>query len=114
VLWLGALSAGYALGATVNITTYLTSRYVGVLHFGKIYGIISSAMRLGAGLGPVIAGTIFDKSGSYDSYLLLGIGASCVAALSVFALGCYPTFAAIQPEDSPGDISGGAIGKPAT
>ena len=100
VLWLGALSAGYALGATINITTYLTSRYVGVLHFGKIYGVISSAMRVGAGLGPVIAGTIFDRTGSYDSYLLLGMGASCVAALSVFALGSYPTFTAIQGEDS--------------
>lgn len=110
VLWLGALTAGYALGATVNITTYLTSRYVGVLHFGKIYGVISSAMRLGAGLGPVIAGTIFDKSGSYDIYLLFGMGASCVAGLLVFGLGSYPSFAAIQPDDS----SGLAMGKPTT
>jgi len=108
VLWLGALSAGYALGATINITTYLTSRYVGVLHFGKIYGVISSAMRVGAGLGPVIAGTIFDRTGSYDSYLLLGMGASCVAALSVFALGSYPTFATIQGEDSQTGAMGNA------
>lgn len=114
VLWLGALSAGYALGATINITTYLTSRYVGVLHFGKIYGVISSAMRLGAGLGPVIAGTIFDKSGSYDGYLLLDMGASCAAALLVFVLGSYPSFTAIQPEDSPEEINAEAMGKPAT
>ncbi|MEO6717647.1 MAG: MFS transporter [Novosphingobium sp.] len=100
--WLGALTAGYALGATINITTYLTSRYVGVLHFGKIYGVISSAMRLGAGLGPVIAGTIFDRSGSYHAYLLFGIGAACVAALSVFGLGTYPSFAPVQAEDSTG------------
>ena len=79
-----------------------------MLHFGKIYGVISSAMRLGAGLGPVIAGTIFDKSGSYDSYLLLGIGASCVAALLVFALGSYPSFATVQPEDSNATASGKA------
>jgi cyanate permease len=67
-------------------------------------------MRLGAGLGPIIAGTIFDKTGNYHIYLLIGVGISCVAALSVFGLGSYPEFAAIQPEDS----NARSMGKPAT
>jgi MFS family permease len=93
LLALGVLIAGYGSGSAINITTYLTTRYAGVRHFGKIFGIISSVMGLGAGFGPVIAGKVFDVSGSYTTYLLLGIGLAAVASLAVFRLGPYREFA---------------------
>lgn len=92
MLWLGVLLAGYAMGAAINITTYMTTRYCGLAHFGKVYGIISMCMRIGAGLGPLIAGLIFDRLGGYDSYLMFGIAAALVAGLSVLRLGAYPRF----------------------
>jgi MFS family permease len=92
---------GYASGGAVNITTYLTSRYVGLLNFGKIYGVISSCMRVGSGVGPLIAGKIFDSTQSYDNFLFFGIAAACIAALSVLGLGNYPNFDRVQSGDSP-------------
>jgi len=91
--WIGVLLAGYASGAAINITTYLTTRYCGLANFGKIYGVISSCMRLGAGVGPFIAGMIVDRTGSYGMYLTTGIGCAIVAALLVTGLGKYPQFA---------------------
>jgi MFS family permease len=96
--WAGVLLAGYASGAAINITTYLTTRYVGLAHFGKTYGVISSAMRLGAGLGPFIAGAIADHTGSYADYLFLGIGCAIVAGLLVLGLGPYPDFNSVNEE----------------
>ncbi|MDR2857345.1 MAG: MFS transporter [Novosphingobium sp.] len=92
LLTLGVLIAGYGSGAAINITTYLTTRYAGVRHFGKIFGLISSLMGLGAGLGPLIGGRIYDYAGTYTPYLLLGTGVALIAALAVLRLGAYPEF----------------------
>jgi MFS family permease len=90
----GALIAGYGSGAAINVTTYLTTRYAGVRNFGKIFGLISSAMGLGAGLGPVIAGRLYDFSGAYALYLEIGVGMAVILALAMLRLGPYPSFAA--------------------
>jgi len=92
LIWPAVMLAGYGSGASINISTYLVSRYGGVAHFGKIYGLISSCMGLGSGLGPLAAGWIFDSTGSYDGYLMAGIAIAVVAGLAVFRLGPYPEF----------------------
>lgn len=92
LLAFGVVLVGYAASANVAITTYLTSRYVGVRHFGKIYGIISSCMGLGAGVGPLIAGRVFDLTGNYDMFLTGGIVLAAINAVLVFRLGPYPDF----------------------
>jgi predicted MFS family arabinose efflux permease len=97
LLALGVLLAGYAFGATMNITTYLTTRYGGMRNFGKIYGIPSSCMGLGSGVGPMIAGRIFDQTQSYALYLVVAMSAAVVAALALFRLGRYPDFEAPAP-----------------
>jgi MFS family permease len=94
LLTLGVIVAGYGAGAAINITTYLTTRYAGVRHFGKIFGLISSCMGLGAGLGPILAGKVYDSTGGYTPYLLLGIVVACVASLTVLRLGPYREFPA--------------------
>lgn len=92
LLWLGVLMVGLGGGATMNITVYLTTRYAGLGHFGKIFGLISSCMGLGAGLGPLVAGRIFDATGSYDAFLTVAAIAVGLAALMLFRLGPYPRF----------------------
>ena len=85
---------------TFKITIYLTTRYAGVAHFGKIFGLISSLMGLAGGFGPLIGGIIFDTTGSYTALLLLAIPVAFAAGLSVAGLGPYPTFPPIQRSDS--------------
>ena len=92
LLWLGVVLAGCGAGASINISTYLTSRYGGVLHFGKIYGLISSGLGLASGIGTYLAGRIFDTTGSYDTYLLIGMAAAALATVAIFHLGPYPNY----------------------
>lgn len=83
---------GYGSGSAIHMTTYLTTKYAGLRNFGKIFGLLSSMMGLGAGIGPLAAGSIYDFTESYSVLLMIGIPAALVAGLSVFGLGPYPDF----------------------
>lgn len=87
-----AAIAGYSGGASLHMTNYLATRYAGLGHFGKIFGVISSMMGLAAGISPLVAGLIFDSTGSYDLLLIAGIPLALVAGLLVSTLGRYPEF----------------------
>ena len=57
---------------------------------------------LSAGIGPVTAGRIFDSTGNYELYLMIGIPLFILAGLLVFGLGPYPQFAPVEaPGTSP-------------
>ncbi|HKT86469.1 MAG TPA: MFS transporter [Novosphingobium sp.] len=89
---------GYCAGAALQLAVYLTTRYAGLRSFGAIFGVISSIMAGAAGIGPVLAATIFDMTGDYVLVLALGMPSSLLAGLAVFRLGSYPEFAPITPE----------------
>jgi MFS family permease len=89
---------GYCSGATLQLATYLTTRYAGLRNFGAIFGVLSSLMAGAAGVGPLLAATIFDRTGSYTLQLMLGAAAAAIAGLAVFRLGPYPAFAPVTPE----------------
>lgn len=98
---LGALSVatlivGYAGGSALHMTAYLTTRYAGLAHFGKIYGLIGSILSLGAGIGPLAAGIIYDRSQSYEILLLVGMPLALLAGLLVAFLGPYPHFERVK------------------
>lgn len=88
----GTFFIGYGMGAGFQMTGYLFTHYAGLRHFGKIFGLLGSATGLGAGLGPPIAGRIFDVTGGYSLFLVLGIAQGILSGLSVFRLGPYPRF----------------------
>ncbi|GGB90287.1 MFS transporter [Novosphingobium endophyticum] len=81
---------GYSTGANFQITTYLTSRYGGMKSFGKIFGTMSILVTVGAGLGPVVAGAIYDMAGSYTPLLIAGIPGAIISGLLIVGLGPYP------------------------
>ncbi len=83
---------GYAAGAGLQVTTYLTSRYGGLRNFGKIYATMGSMLMLGTSIGPFIAGAIFDRTGSYDLLLYLTIPVALGGAAMFVGLGPYPVF----------------------
>lgn len=85
-----ALVLGTAIGAEVNIFAYLTSRYFGVRHFGVLFGIVYSMVILGGGLGPLLSGTIFDRTGSYDMVAWIVLPLSIACAVLILTLGPYP------------------------
>ena len=50
-----------------------------------------------SGIGPITAGAIFDATGNYELFMMIGIPVFLVAGLLVAGLGPFPTF---EPEPS--------------
>ena len=91
---LAVFLVGCGSGGSLQVTTYLTTRYAGLRHFGKIFGVIAAVMGLGGGLGPLLAGVIFDATGNYQVLMMLAAPAALLAGLAVLGLGAYPEFKA--------------------
>ncbi len=85
-----ALLLGLSVGAEVDIVMYLASRYFGLRNFGTIYGCLNGLTSLGTGLGPLLAGLMFDHFGSYHQLILILIPVFAASALLVGSLGRYP------------------------
>ncbi|MCB2079890.1 MAG: MFS transporter [Novosphingobium sp.] len=81
---------GYAAGTKLQIAGYLTSAYGGMRNFGLIFGTMASLIAAGSGLGPVIAGWIYDVYGGYGPYLWMGLIGTLVSSVLIFGLGDYP------------------------
>ena len=92
---------GMSGGAEPHMLSYLISRYFGVRAFGKIFGALSSVIAVSVGLGPVVAGYIFDRTHSYRVFLLGGIPVAVVAALLILSLRRYPDDLGKLPESAP-------------
>jgi predicted MFS family arabinose efflux permease len=92
-LTMGVMVLGYTSGAGLQVTTYLCSRYAGMRSFGKVYATVGSMMLLGSSMGPYIAGSVFDHTGSYDALLWVAIPTALIGAAMFVGLGPYPIFA---------------------
>ncbi|GGB85804.1 MFS transporter [Novosphingobium endophyticum] len=82
----GIVIIGYAVGTKLQVAAYLTSQITGMNSFGKIFGMMNSLIALGAGLGPVMSGFIYDAFGTYAPLLLAGIPGSLISAFLVYSL----------------------------
>jgi predicted MFS family arabinose efflux permease len=85
-----AFLLGMALGSETDVIAYLAGRYFGLRHYGLAYGTLAGGTTLGAGIGPWIAGTIFDHQGNYTLFETMLCGSFGVAILLVSTLGRYP------------------------
>ncbi len=93
----GVMVLGYTAGAGLQVTTYLCSRYAGMRSFGRVYATIGSMLMLGTSLGPWIAGSVFDHTGSYNILLWAAIPIVLIGAAMFIGLGAYPDFADDEP-----------------
>ena len=94
IAWLiaaGAL-AGCALGAELEGIAYLVSVYFGQKNYGFLYGIGFGFYSVGFGIGPVIAGHIYDSYGSYERYFVFIASALLIAVPFITLLGRYPNW----------------------
>jgi len=85
----GAFLVGLGLGAEVDLIPYLTSRYFGLLDFGKVYSSAFAAFALAGALGPLIMGAGFDRTGSYSGPLAGFLVATVLGAILMGRLGPY-------------------------
>ena len=66
ILYLIAVVYGFARGGHGVAVTALVGDTFGVVNIGKLMGVLGLGWAIGAGLGPVIGGLIFDKTGDYS------------------------------------------------
>ncbi len=95
---IGAFSVGLAMGAEVDMIAYLMSRYFGLRALGTAFGFGFGAFVLAGGLGPLLMGVGFDRTGSYRIPLAGFFAAAIVAAALVSRLGPY-RYAAISTDE---------------
>ena len=56
---------GFSTGGEADITPYMISRYFGLKRFSTLYAFTHTAHAVGAAIGPLVVGRIFDSLGSY-------------------------------------------------
>jgi MFS family permease len=81
---------GFGLAAEGDLIGYLTSRYFGLLAFGRIYGFLYVIFLLGIAIGPYAFGVGRDFFGSYTVVFSAAGGFAAIAALLMLALPAYP------------------------
>jgi predicted MFS family arabinose efflux permease len=96
---------GLSVGGQVHMLSYLATRYFGLRAYGTIAGFLNSIIAIAVGVGPVLAGYVFDRSHNYGPALIAGIPLSVIGALLMLSLGRYPDAPApaeqLQPLGSP-------------
>jgi MFS family permease len=74
---------GVAFGAVNSLRASVMAQHFGRRAYGSITGVQGVATWVGAGLGPLAAGWLYDRSGGYALALWLAVGALSLASLAV-------------------------------
>jgi predicted MFS family arabinose efflux permease len=83
---LSVVLVGLAAGGEADIGAYVTARYFGRAHYGAVYGLFYTIYCLGGGIGPLLAGVAYDRTGSYQASLYTGVVGFLLAALMAVLL----------------------------
>jgi MFS family permease len=81
---------GISTGGVPIMLSYIASRYFGLKTYGTMFGFIFSSMAVSLGVGPILAGYVYDQTHSYDAFLASGLAGAVIAALLFLSLGRYP------------------------
>jgi len=81
---------GLTVGSEVDVIAYLAARHFGLKNFGALYGVLQMALAAGTAFGPLAAGAVFDRYGSYAPFLMLTTVLMAVSAIALFTLGHAP------------------------
>jgi MFS family permease len=74
---------GLSFGAISPLRASVMAQHFGRRAYGSITGVQGVATWVGAGLGPLAAGWLYDRSGGYALALWLAVGALSLASLAV-------------------------------
>jgi MFS family permease len=89
---IAALAVGLAAGAELDLIAYMTSRYFGMKHYGKLYGGQFVFFAVGSGTAPALFGWSYDVTGSYQLVLYSTAALFVIGALLMLVMGPYPVF----------------------
>jgi MFS family permease len=88
--WGGLMVFGLGMGGVGALGPLAITEMFGLKNFGAILGLTTPAMIIPALVGPIMAGFIFDSTGSYDLAFQITVGLLLISMTS-FALARPPT-----------------------
>ena len=83
MLYLFALVYGFSWGGLMPSMTALVGETFGLRRIGTIFGVLQIGGGIGAAIGPMIGGFIFDVNGSYSVAFLIGAVVMVVVTLLI-------------------------------
>ncbi len=89
---------GFAAGAESDLIAYLTGRYFGMAHYGKVYGMLYMPFGLFSAVSPIVYARVRDTSGSYDPILQIVLFGFILGGALLLFLGRYPILTAPEAE----------------
>jgi MFS transporter, OFA family, oxalate/formate antiporter len=90
MVFTAAFLLGFAAGTESDVIAYLASKYFGMAHYGRIYGMLYMPFAIGAAISPIIYGLVRDRTGSYDLMLNIAAFLFIFGGAALLALGRYP------------------------
>jgi MFS family permease len=89
-LLIGSLLFGLGCGGETSMNSYFVTRFFGVRNFSQIYRSLMPILILSGAPGPIVAGLIFDRTGSYAWAMVMMEITLALAVLCFALLGDYP------------------------
>jgi MFS family permease len=77
---------GLSTGAMLTLVTCLTRQIFPPEDFGTIFGTLCAVMAVAAGLGPIVASLVHDKTGSYVPIFWVGLVGAVFAGATLLSL----------------------------
>ena len=94
MIWLYAIILGFGIGSWLPTMSMLTSTSFGLAAYGAIFGTLSFFQSLGAAIGPLIAGYLYDSMNTYHWAFIVILAMMVLAMPLVLAVrrpSSYPT-----------------------
>ena len=92
---------GLSNGAEMDILAYIIAQYYGMRSFASIYAVSMAISGATAAIGPLIAGLLYDRTGSYHVFLLAAMLPMLIASILLATLAKPPRVAPAMPEPVP-------------
>jgi MFS family permease len=87
LLAIGIAFISTAVGAEIDVLSFLASRYFGLKVIGALSGIIGGICGISVSLGGIAAGYLFDILGSYKFAMVWGAALSAIATIALLSSG---------------------------
>lgn len=105
LVMLAGFFLGFAAGTESDVIAFLTARYFGMAHYGRIYGVLYMPFGVFSALSPVAYGAVRDATGSYDLILMTSMAMFLIGGALLLLLARYPDLVRRAPEAEPAAMS---------
>ncbi|WP_296259534.1 MULTISPECIES: MFS transporter [unclassified Pseudomonas] len=97
LLILATVLVGFGTGAEYDIAAFLVARYFGLREYGRLFAMTFGFTTASAAFSPLLLWMLLDTSKGYSSLLVYGATCFSLSAITILAMGKYPSGSARSP-----------------